>query len=123
MSNGYLDSIRELLTDEDTPQRVSNRILFGALMEIYHRMSKDDQLREELIEKLESISKQLDGLERRVKGLEERQSEAPSLIWLLQHQPRQTIRTMIIVLVIVLLVLALSEPLRLLVMTIAGVSP
>ncbi len=123
MSNGYLDSIRELLTDEDTPQRVSNRILFGALMEIYQRMKRDDQLREELIEKLEGISGQLDTLERRVKGLEDRQTETPSLMWLLKHDTWATVKRLAIIIAAIILALALSEPLRLLIMGMAGVTP
>ena len=123
MTNGYLDTIRALLAEEDTPQRVSNRILFGALQEIYQRMSHSDQLREELITRMENISNQLDKLEQRVAQLEERHVESPSLTWLLQHRPRSTIKTIIIVVAVVILILALSEPLRQLFMGIAGLTP
>ncbi len=123
MTNGYLDTIRELLTDDSTPQSVSNKILFGSLQEIYRQMNLHDRQREELIEKVEAIGKQLDSLERRVAGLEERHVQAPSLTWLLQHKPRETIKTMLIILFFALLILAASEPLRFWVMGIVGAGP
>ena len=120
MTNGYLDTIRELLVNDDTPQRVSNKILFGALMEIYQKMNLDDQFREELIEKVESIGRQLDALERRVKGLEERQVEAPSIVWMLKHDTRETLKTLAIIIFVLIIILALSEPARALLQAISG---
>ena len=120
MSNGYLDTIRELLTDDETPPNVSRRIIFGSLQEIYHVMKLHDQQREELIEKVDGIGEQLDGLEQRVKGLEERQIQAPSILWLLKNDTRETIKTLAIIIFVLIIILALSEPARALLQAISG---
>ncbi len=123
MTNGSLDTLHDLLLNGDVPPKVTNRILFGVLQEIYRQMNEHDQQREELIEKVEAIGRQLDSLERRVVGLEERHMQAPSLTWLLQHKPRETIKTILIILFFALLILAASEPLRLWLMGFVGAGP
>ncbi len=123
MTNGSLDTLHDLLLNGDVPPKVTNRILFGVLQEIYRQMSLQDQQREELIEKVEAIGKQLDGLEQRVKGLEERHMQAPSITWLLQNKTLDTIKWMLFFLFIALLIMAASEPLRLWVMGIVGAGP
>ncbi len=120
MTNGSLDTLHDLLLNGDVPPKVTNRILFGVLQEIYRQMSQHDQQREELIEKVEAIGKQLDGLEQRVKGLEERHVQAPSITWLLQNRPMETLKTLAIIIIVLIIILALSEPARLLLQAISG---
>ncbi len=74
-------------------------------------------------EKVDEICKQLDKLERRVKGLEERHVQAPSLTWLLQNRPRDTIKWGLFFLVIAFMILAFAEPLRLFIFNAFGVAP
>ncbi len=119
MSNGYLD----LLSEDGLPKQVSNKILLGVLKEIWQQMNLQDQQREELIKKMDGIIEQLHDLKHRVRAIEESNERAPSLLWLLQTRPKETIKTIAIIVFVMLFVLAISDPLRALIMGILGVAP
>lgn len=93
MSNGLLDEIDELLGGDELPERVSNRLIFAAQQELLREVR---EVKHELHSMKESNSR----LEARVAALEQVNQESPSLLWLLKHQSRSTISTLILLLLL-----------------------
>lgn len=121
-----IDTIADLLQDEELPVRVTNRILFGGLQEIYRSQVGAAEQRAELKDQIDCIISEgrktkevIDAntaeLEERVEDLEESLDTAPSITWLLINRPKDTIKTLAILTGLITGILALSEPLRILI--------
>ena len=105
MSDPHLESIKDLLDNDDVPPRVTNRAIFRGLQAIWVKMGVTTDC-------LSEISEWRGDMEKRVNVLEENRRVNPSLFAYIKSNPRAAAVWLVGILAFMTLALAFSEPLR-----------
>lgn len=102
---GHIENMKDALDNGDVPQRVTNKMIFHGLQEIWVKINDNTEC-------LDNIAERLDSVEHRVEHLEQWRERNPTLFEYVRNNPRSTVVWLLGVLIFFTLALSFSEPLR-----------